>query len=108
MGGKGSSPPQSQAPPPQEPQMDMAAMMIPMMEMMMTMSQSQTPQYSPPPQTDAVSNVNWADKQKEIQDRIAADSTAELKRKKGRASTVLTDPLEETEVKTVQAKAAGA
>lgn len=107
MGGKGSSPPKSEAPPVMEPQQDMSAVIGPMMEMMMMTANSKTPTYTPPPASESVSNINWEEKQKELNDKIKADVSDELRRKKGRASTVLTNPLEEEPVKTVQAKASG-
>lgn len=112
MGGKSkSSSPPVQQPPQQNAGADSAAMMAAMMPMMTTMmmqSQQSIPQVQAPPEPVITPSVDWATKQAELQKRIDADVTADLKRRRGRQSTVLTSPLvDDDNPSTVSTKAQG-
>lgn len=108
MGGKGSD---NYTPPPPQPAPDMAAMVAPMMGMMgamASMSALPMPTLELPPPMESVPSVDWKAKQKEIQDKIATDTAAELKRRRGRSSTILTSPLADgEEIKTTSASMSG-
>lgn len=107
MGGKGGGETIPAYTPP-SPEIDYEAM-IGMMGEMMIMSQMNTPQYAPPPAITSEPAVDWAARQKELQTKVDADVTAELRRKRGRASTVLTSPLvNEEDPDIVQTKPTGA
>lgn len=110
MGGKGSTENIPAPPPAQQP--DMAALVAPMMGMMSalaSMSSLPIPSIQQPPIGEIVPSVDWQAKQKELQSKIAADTTAELSRRRGRSSTILTSPLAEgEEIKTTSAAMTGA
>lgn len=109
--GKSKSAP---APPPvQQPQpIDIGAIMEPMMKgmsaMMAMASKSSAPQYTPPPPIPEPTSVDWVKKQEDLQKQMTEKAQTDLRKKRGRASTVLTSPLvEEEEVSTVAAKVTG-
>ncbi len=95
MGGKGSAP---APPPPQLPQQDnsMMEMMMSMMQMlpaMMAAAVPETPQVPEPPPIDRPPEVDWKEKQTQLQAKMKADYDAEQRRKKGVQDTVHTSPL---------------
>jgi len=97
MGGKGSAPPTSSPAPPQTSEPDIGPMMAEMnanmMKMMMMTSQDTS--YTPPPAVESMPQTDWAAKQAELKSQAELDNAAAMKKKRGRASTVLTSPLEE-------------
>jgi len=112
MGGKGGD---NYTPPPAQPQTDMNAMVAPMMGMMATMASMainnsiQMPELPTPPPLEQPMSVDWQAKQKELQNKIAADTAQDMARRRGRASTILTSPLADgEEPATVSAKMSGA
>jgi len=112
MGGKGED---NYTPPPVQPQVDMNAMLAPMMGMMASMASMamqnsiQMPELPTPPTIEKPMNVDWQAKQKELQNKIAADTAQDIARRRGRSSTILTSPLADgEEPTTVSAKMSGA
>jgi len=92
MGGKGgSNTAPVYTPPPQE--MNFEPMMAAMGEMMLMASSMNAPKYEPPPAIIEAPTIDWTAKQKEVASKANIDITEEMKRRRGRASTVLTSPL---------------
>jgi hypothetical protein len=86
----------------------MMSAMMPMMATLMMQSQQDIPSMQAPPEPVITPSVDWASKQAELQKRIDADVTADLKRRRGRQHTVLTSPLvDEDNPSTVSTKAQG-
>ena len=87
--------------PPVESQIDYQSLMEPMLasmtQMAMMASMNSTPSYTPPPSLTNVPTIDWKSKQTELQNKISADVTSDLLKRRGSASTVLTSPLVNTE-----------
>ena len=91
MGGKSSPTP----PPPQDPSQDLGQLM----QLMATMSSM--PAFAPPtvpiipdvPELARTTEVDWKKRQEELSNRAKADYRNDQSKKKGRRSTIHTNPL---------------
>lgn len=99
-----------------EQDMEMMAMLGPMMESMMTtqgsmmnMVQSWSPEITmPEPVTDSFSNIDWAEKQRELNQKVKADYNMTADKKKTRHATILTSPtLDDEDALTTKSLLAG-
>lgn len=73
----------------------MSGMMGGVMESMSSMMKNQptTPTMTTLPEVNTLSDVDWADKQAQLQQKMSADYNVDEARRKGRTDTVLTSPL---------------
>jgi len=105
---KSAPPPPVQQPAPIDIGAIMAPMMASMSQMMVMASQNSAPQIPAPPPLPEPTSVDWVKKQEELQKQMTDKAQQDLKKRRGRASTVLTSPLvDEEEISTVVAKPTG-
>jgi hypothetical protein len=104
-GGGGSAPNYGTPPEIDFPEIDVERLMSPLVAALtaLTGTTANVPEITPPPATTPETQVNWMEKQKEVMALATQNVKAELAKKQGRASTLLTNPLNKAKATTTQA-----